>query len=615
MISTSKLKMIQKMKNLRRRSPAFRKGQRTNEQLRMKQSLHRVGKKKDDYGDEWEEDWGDEHHEGSDWEEEHPSWTEEEPTHEYYEEEDHVEPHLDDEVPESNEHWNHDGDRFHDMVSVHHVEDDGHHEGERHRLGECIETIDMFHYEQMLNDLDHVLEENEHNSGEFISVDHELMISVYNGMLDFFNCVHHTEGAEQGDAEEEYYWDEDHDEENHDDWYHEEGDHDDWYHEESEEHEDHPEEDVEVSSWEEAEHDIDHHEEHEEHDENDEHDEHEDEWGSDWDDAEWDDEDWDDSEFLEDPWHSDHEDDHDLWGDEDHHEEEWDTEHEEEHEDDHHEEEHGVDHHEHEDHDEASIEEHMHDIHNKVEEKADKFIEEAMHDADLNDIQAKYENIPHYRDVIYALEYRIFDLLENFPYEREEAEIDPIEDIDSALHHFQSLDELSTNLIVENRDLYKEISFLEKITEGMEGHRQEMLSFYDLEAVFEETEAMIPLEDQECEEVKQVLDIEAEDYFSNASKANEASGHLKNTLDHLNSDLEALRQKMAQRDEMSNSEKAAYVVTLLPKMVDIQHEFETYSNSVDLNLEKIKHRKDRVKEVIIQLKMCAEHNYHHETRI
>ena len=680
-ISASQLKLIQRMKTLHKKNPVFRKRQRRSQNLLKKKSLHRIGKKNDEYEDEWDHDdhgeWDhedyedhedDEHYEEH--EEDHPSWTVEEPTHNYYEEEEHEEPHYEDEVPESNEHWNSDGDRFHDKVQIHNLEVDCKNGGKHHRVGECIDSMDMFHFEQTLDELDHALEDNDHNDGEFISINHELMISAYNLMLDVFHCVEHAKEIENSheeeepekDHEEEYYWDEDHDGEEEDNYEHYDDDHHEWedehndnedHHEWEDEHHDnedhydweeenydhhedgwgnevhdeHSDQELETSNWDDAEHEIeheDHHEDHEDH--NVEH--HEDEWGSDWDDAEWDNEDWDDSEFLDDPWDSEHAEDQDLWGDHHDDEQDWDSENQEEHgeEHEHHEHEEEHEHHEHEEehehhdssdtHDEASLEEHTHDIHNKIEEKADKFIDEAMHTADLTDIQAKFDDIPHYRDVIYALEYRMFDLLENFPYEHEEAEIDPIEDIDSAIHHFHSLDELSTSLIVENESLYKEISYLEKITEGMEGHKSEMLTFYGFDSIYEETEAMIPIDDEECGEIKQVIDIEAEDYFGNASKANEASGHLKNTIDHLNSDLTSLREKIAERTEMSNSEKAAYVVTLLPKMVDIQHEFETYSTSVDLNLEKIKHRKQRIKEVLIELKMCAEHNYHHEeTRI
>jgi predicted nucleic acid-binding Zn-ribbon protein len=143
-----------------------------------------------------------------------------------------------------------------------------------------------------------------------------------------------------------------------------------------------------------------------------------------------------------------------------------------------------------------------------------------------------------------------------------------------------------------------------------------MLMFYQFQEIFDETDGMIPLDDEECNEMKQVLDLHGEDYFRNASKANEASGHLKNTIDHLNKDLDGLREKIASKTEISNAEKAAFVVTLLPKLVEIQHEFEAYSSSVDVNLEKVEDRREKVKELLTQLRMCAEHNYpNHGLRI
>ena len=574
----------------------------------------------DHHGQESDEDeWSDydpEHDEEvhEDYEEEHPSWTDEEPEHEYYEEEDHEEPVLEDEVSESNEHWNEDGDRFHDMVNVHHEDDEGGDQSKHHKVGACIDTIDMVHFEEVLDELDHVLEENEENDGEFLSVNHELLISTYNLMLDAFHCSHfyeeelHESGEEEHGDDEDYYWEDEEEHNDHDhDWEGADEDHGD-HEDHEEEAETHDDGDFHETDWEDVDHEIlsddEHHEPEESHEEHHEEDANEENW---------DDPNWDDSNFLDDPWAPKHPPQHGEELLEESEEEHGHTAEDHEGEGDHHEEhEGGVSHggdaspvSE----EEIKEEEHDQDVHHHVEEKADDFIENVLDSVDLEDIEPRYEDIPHYRDIIYAVEFRIFDLMVNLPYEKTEAVIDPIEDIDNALYYYHELEDLAISLTIEKKAIYKELNYLQKITDGMDGYRSEMLSFFEYNNIYEEIDGTIPTEDEECNDLKQVIDIQAEEYNRNATKANEATGHLINTVEHLDKDLEGLRDKIAEKKEMSNSEKAAFVVTLLPKMVEIQHEFEAYASSLDINLEKIEHRKDAVKEVITEMKMCAQHNY------
>ena len=146
----------------------------------------------------------------------------------------------------------------------------------------------------------------------------------------------------------------------------------------------------------------------------------------------------------------------------------------------------------------------------------------------------------------------------------------------------------------------------------MEGHKQEMLDFYGFWDSFEETKAMIPSDDKECFDISQAFEILAEEYFLNASKGKVAAEHLRITVEKLNKDLEELKEKIAEKSDMNNSEKSVFVVTLLPKIVDVQHDMDAYSSSLNVNLDKIQEKRDKVKDVIIKYRMCAEHNYNQE---
>jgi hypothetical protein len=348
--------------------------------------------------------------------------------------------------------------------------------------------------------------------------------------------------------------------------------------------------------------------------------------------------DYNDSEEFHDPWASTEENEED-WGNhpeehhvdehgeedyvdntvEEHHTPEEETHEEETHEEETHEEEtheeetHEDETHEHEEHEHATIDEineeqHEQEIHHEVEERADEFVEH-HYSINIEEVNAKYEDITHYKDVLYAVEYRLYDLMLNLPYDKEEAQIDPIENLDTAVYYFHELEDCSIGLTVENEQIFKELRFLEATTEEMEGHKTEMLRFYGLLTAYEETNALIPVGGDQCNDIAQTIDILSDDYFNYASKANEAAGHLRNTVEHLNRDLKELKEKIAQKSELNNSERAVFVVTLLPKIVDIQHEFEAYSGSLSVKLDAIHNQREDVKDVVIKYRMCAEHNY------